>query len=158
MKALVIGGTGPTGPIVVEGLIRRGYQVTILHSGKHEVDFPSPVEHIHGNAHFPKALKAALGARTFDLVIAMYGRLRHVAEIVRGRTGRFIAAGGMPYAAFVEGDRGGHAVPVLIREDAPLFRRRRDQPVHLSHDVERRGGHGWPQGRLITTRPSSGSR
>lgn len=83
MRALVIGGTGPTGPMVVEGLIRRGYQITILHSGKHEVEFSSPVEHIHGSAHFPKALKAALGARAFDLVIAMYGRLRHIAEIVR---------------------------------------------------------------------------
>jgi NAD(P)-dependent dehydrogenase (short-subunit alcohol dehydrogenase family) len=38
-RALVIGGTGPTGPYVVEGLDHRGFDVTILHGGQHEVDF-----------------------------------------------------------------------------------------------------------------------
>ena len=38
MKALVIGGTGPTGPYIVEGLLRRGYEVTIYHRGTHEVE------------------------------------------------------------------------------------------------------------------------
>ena len=27
MKALVVGGTGPTGPYIVNGLLQRGYQV-----------------------------------------------------------------------------------------------------------------------------------
>jgi nucleoside-diphosphate-sugar epimerase len=35
MKALVIGGTGPTGPYVVEGLLQRDYEVTIMHGGFH---------------------------------------------------------------------------------------------------------------------------
>ncbi len=120
MKALVIGGTGPTGPVVVEGLAKRGYNVTILHSGRHEVDFSFEVEHIHGDAHSPAPLEAALGMRTFDIVIGMYGRLRYVAEVIRGKTGRFIVAGGMPYKTFLEGDAD-RAVPVLVREDAPLF-------------------------------------
>ena len=33
MKALVVGGTGPTGPIIVQGLLDRGYEVTIYHRG-----------------------------------------------------------------------------------------------------------------------------
>ncbi len=33
MQVLVIGGTGPTGPHVVNGLIERGFTVTILHTG-----------------------------------------------------------------------------------------------------------------------------
>ena len=46
--AVVIGGTGPTGPYVVNGLIDRGFQVTILHTGRHETDLIGPeVEHIH---------------------------------------------------------------------------------------------------------------
>ena len=46
--ALVIGGTGPTGPYVVNGLLDRGFQVTILHTGRHETDLIGPeVEHIH---------------------------------------------------------------------------------------------------------------
>ena len=38
MQVLVIGGTGPTGPHVVNGLIAAGCTVTILHTGRHEVD------------------------------------------------------------------------------------------------------------------------
>src|SRR5437763_78024 len=113
MRALIIGGTGPTGPLVIEGLGTRGYEVTILHSGKHEVEFSLPVEHIHGNVHFPDTLKEAIQKRTFDLVVAMYGRLRYVAEVFKGKTPRLIVAGGMPYKAFVEGEReGGQSVPV----------------------------------------------
>ena len=37
--ALVIGGTGPTGPFIVEGLVERGWEVTILHRGFHDVMF-----------------------------------------------------------------------------------------------------------------------
>ena len=37
MKALVVGGTGPTGPFIVNGLIERGYEVTIFHRGTHEI-------------------------------------------------------------------------------------------------------------------------
>ena len=29
--ALVVGGTGPTGPYIVNGLLKRGYEVTVLH-------------------------------------------------------------------------------------------------------------------------------
>ena len=36
MDALVIGGTGPTGPHIVKGLRARGFNVAILHSGTHE--------------------------------------------------------------------------------------------------------------------------
>ena len=46
--ALVIGGTGPTGPYVVNGLAERGYKVTIIHTGRHETDLLGPeIEHIH---------------------------------------------------------------------------------------------------------------
>ena len=44
--ALVIGGTGPTGPFVVEGLLKRGYQL-VLHRGLHEVEYSQKIEHIH---------------------------------------------------------------------------------------------------------------
>ena len=35
-RALVIGGTGPSGPHVVNGLVDRGFETAILHSGAHE--------------------------------------------------------------------------------------------------------------------------
>ena len=46
--ALVVGGTGPTGPHVVGGLLDRGFVVTVLHTGRHERDeIPAVVEHVH---------------------------------------------------------------------------------------------------------------
>jgi nucleoside-diphosphate-sugar epimerase len=46
MRALVIGGTGPTGHFIVNGLRKRGYAVAMLHSGRHELsEIPDDVEH-----------------------------------------------------------------------------------------------------------------
>ena len=95
MRALVVGGTGPTGPFIVDGLRARGYEVAIFHRGTHEIpEIPDDVEHIHGDPHFRETIDGALGARRFDLVVASYGRLRHLAEATVGRTGRFVAVGG----------------------------------------------------------------
>lgn len=121
MKVLIIGGTGPTGPYIVDGLLQRGCEVAVLHRGTHEVDFSGPVEHIHGDPHFVETLQQSLGPRTFDLVVATYGRLRHVVEVMKGRTSRLIAVGGLPYRALVEGEKDPDGVPVPVPETAPLY-------------------------------------
>ncbi len=92
--ALVIGGTGPTGPHIVNGLIDRGFETAILHSGLHEVDFKQEIEHIHTDVHFRDTLEQALGDRRWDLVVAAYGRLKLTVEVMKGRTGRIVAMGG----------------------------------------------------------------
>jgi nucleoside-diphosphate-sugar epimerase len=121
MNALVIGGTGPTGPFIVEGLLKRGYQVAILHRGAHEVEFSEPVEHLHGDPHFVETLEEILGSRTFDVVICTYGRLRLVAQVMKGRTRRFIGVGGAAaYRVLVHARRGPVGIPIPISEDAPL--------------------------------------
>ncbi|MEL7156651.1 MAG: hypothetical protein AAFN30_08635, partial [Actinomycetota bacterium] len=106
--ALVIGGTGPTGPGVVNGLLEQGYATTILHTGRHEVDtIPPTVEHVHTNPFRIDEVADALGDRTFDVVYAMYGRLRDLAPWFRGRTGRFLAVGGVPaYRGFARPEEG----------------------------------------------------
>ncbi len=105
--ALVIGGTGPTGPHLVNGLCARGYDVTILHTGRHEVDtIPADLEHVHTNPFRIAEVADALGARTFDVVYAMYGRLRDLAPYFAGRCGQFLAAGGVPaYRGFARPNR-----------------------------------------------------
>jgi nucleoside-diphosphate-sugar epimerase len=105
-RALVIGGTGPTGHFIVNGLIARGYTVSILHTGTHEVaEIPAAVEHIHSNPFDTDQLASALGDRTWDLTIATYGRLRRVAEVFAGRTGRFMSIGGGPaYRGYMNAD------------------------------------------------------
>ena len=106
MRALVIGGTGPTGHFIVNGLIARGFEVSILHTGNHEVaEIPASVVHIHTNPFDEQALIDALGNSHFDVTLAMYGRLRRVAEIMVGRTERFISVGGGPaYRGFMNAD------------------------------------------------------
>ena len=97
MKALVIGGTGPTGHFIVNGLVARDHAVSILHTGKHEVaEIPAHVEHIHTDPFDGAALAGALAGRTFDLTIATYGRLRSTCEVMQGKTERFISIGGVP--------------------------------------------------------------
>jgi len=96
-RALIIGGTGPTGPYLVNGLADRGYDVTMLTRGTHDSPLiPPSVERLVGDPHFRETLADALGDRTFDLVLATYGRIRYIAEEMVGRTGRFIAVGGPP--------------------------------------------------------------
>jgi len=127
VKALVIGGGGPTGPFIVEGLRQRGYQVAVLNRGAHPAALPEDVEHIIGDPHFLEPLQEAIGARTFDLVIASYGRLAVIAEALAGRagrTGRFIGVGGfVAYRGFYNpAANRPSGMPIPTPEDFPLVR------------------------------------
>lgn len=95
--ALVIGGTGPTGPGIVGGLIARGYRVDVLHRGVHEVPLPEEVGHIHADPHFDTMVEALAG-RTYEVVVATYGRARLLPKALRGVTERLISIGGATYA------------------------------------------------------------
>lgn len=134
MNALVIGGTGPTGHYIVNGLIRRGYDVAMLHTGRHEVaEIPDIVEHIHTDPFSEPALRAALESRTFDLTIAAYGRLRRIAEVMAGRTGRFLSIGGAPaYRGYMNpAVLHPQGLPIPTPEDSPLL------------TIEAEDGKGW---------------
>lgn len=97
MDALVIGGTGPTGPFIVQGLLARGYRVAVLNRGLHDTpEIPDTVERIKGDPHFRETLAEALEGRTFDVIVATYGRIRYVADVVAAHTDRLITIGGSP--------------------------------------------------------------
>lgn len=121
--ALVIGGTGPTGIHIVQGLVDRGWDVTILHRGTHErPETPDEVTHLHTDPYDADALTEALDGTHWDLVVAMYGRLRRIAEITVGKCDRFISVGGVPAVRgwmnpFLFEPEG---LPVPARDDAPL--------------------------------------
>jgi nucleoside-diphosphate-sugar epimerase len=103
VKALVIGGTGPTGPYVIEGLIERGYEISILHRGVHEIDLPTQVQHIHCDPNFAETLEQALSGCTYDLAIVMYGKLRLAAQVLGGKVNRLISVGGITvYKGFMD--------------------------------------------------------
>lgn len=117
-SALVVGGTGPTGPAIVNGLLERGYDVSIMHRGTHEVEFNAAVEHIHKDPNFADALGEAMGTKTWwDLVVFSYGRLAHGVEAAKGRTGRFIAIGGLNPAPKADPRVGLLGQSALLREE-----------------------------------------
>ncbi len=96
-RLLVIGGTGPTGIHIVNGLRERGHEVVILHRGLHErPETPLDVEHIHADPYDVESVAAAIEGREFDGAVVMYGRLRRLAELLRGRVGQFVSVGGVP--------------------------------------------------------------
>ena len=118
--ALIIGGTGPSGPAVAAGLQDRGYTVSILHSGQHEVDFGRPVEHIHGDVHFEETLEQSLSGRHFDTVVAAYGRLRISAKVLIGKTERVIGVTGFTGYPSAEQDIwGAFGRPPMLGDDGP---------------------------------------
>lgn len=100
--ALVIGGTGPSGPHLVQGLLDRSYEVTVFHTGRHEVPDAPDVPHLHGDPFSEEGISEALGTRSFDVVVATYGRVRALANHLAGRCDHFLVVGGVPvYEGYV---------------------------------------------------------
>ncbi len=126
MKALIVGGTAASGRCIVAELHRRNYEVAIYHRGLHESDLPADVEHIHGDPHFAEDIDRDLKDGSWDVVVDTYGRLRLIADRMRGRTGRFISVGGLAvmkgWMHVSDQHWWDHAQPVPIpgREDDPL--------------------------------------
>jgi nucleoside-diphosphate-sugar epimerase len=101
-RALIIGGGGPTGPLIVNGLLERGYEVSVLNTGRHPVQYDAEVERIVADPHFAEPLETVLQGRRFDVALAQYGRLRLVAEALAGRADHLIAVGGMFYPGWID--------------------------------------------------------
>ncbi|MGR3425078.1 MAG: NAD-dependent epimerase/dehydratase family protein [Sagittula sp.] len=122
-RALLIGGSGPTGPDIIRGLADRGLDVTVLNRGTRPMPDGLPIrEHIIGDPHFAETLDHAIGDRRFDVVIATYGRLSHVAQVLAGKTSQFISVGGIPvYRGFILPESVQPAgLPIPTPEDAPV--------------------------------------
>ena len=125
-SALVVGGTGPTGPYIVKGLLERGYRVAILHRGLHEIsEIPPEVEHIHTDPYARDGVEASLAGRRFDVAIVAYGRLRMLAEVLVSRVDRFVSIGGAPaYCGYMDPEaRSPAGMRVPVRESATLVAR-----------------------------------
>lgn len=118
--ALLVGGTGPTGPHLARGLLERGYDVTVFHSGRHETDELPDVEHFHGDPFSADGIAAALGDRRYDVAVATYGRVRLLAEALAGRCDQLLTVGGVPvYRGFLPPEAAQPAgMPLLARETA----------------------------------------
>jgi nucleoside-diphosphate-sugar epimerase len=93
-RALVIGGTRNLGPALVQKLLDRGDQVTLLHRGKTNYPFPSQVEELFADRSQPDQFAAALARRNFDLVVdtTLYtgADATTTAQLLQGRIGRYL--------------------------------------------------------------------
>jgi nucleoside-diphosphate-sugar epimerase len=121
MRCLVVGGTGPTGPYIVRGLLAGGHDVTILHRGTHESDLiPESVRHIHTDVRSGDSVRAALEGEAFDVAVITYGRLREIVAALVGAVGRVVTVGGFPaYEGYWDASMfTPPGLPVPTREDA----------------------------------------
>jgi nucleoside-diphosphate-sugar epimerase len=79
------------------------------------------VEHIHTDPHFGETLAPALEGRTYDLVVATYGRVRIIADVVKGKTNRLVTVSGSAVYAPARDSRWGPlGAPLARPEDGPL--------------------------------------
>ena len=149
--ALVVGGTGPTGPHVVNGLITRGFAVTMLHTGRHERDeIPDAVEHVHTDPFDAAAGRFGARRAPFDAAIVMYGRLRDLAPVVARRAGKVVTIGGMP-AVLGYGDPEAltpHGLPI----PTPATMRSSPAPMHAATRSARSSS---PSRRTFTAAPTA---
>jgi nucleoside-diphosphate-sugar epimerase len=67
VRALLLGGTGLSGPIIGARLIERGHEVIVYHRGKHESKFLPPCEHIHGDRRDQEAFRSMLNRVSHSL-------------------------------------------------------------------------------------------
>jgi nucleoside-diphosphate-sugar epimerase len=110
VSALLIGGGGPTGPVIIDGLLERGHHLTVVNRGTRAQHRPGDVEHVAADPHFAQSLADALVGRRYDVVVASYGRLRVMVPVLTEVTDRVVTIGGTAYA-----DTGGRPAD----EDAP---------------------------------------
>lgn len=117
--ALIVGGAGATGKHLINGLVQRGFEVTVLHRGVHEPEYLEPYRHLHADPHFAEPVIEAIGKETFDVVMVTYGRIEQLAHVFANRCERLLSIGGIPvYRGFVEAEASWpHGVPLLARED-----------------------------------------
>ena len=97
-RALVVGGTGPSGVHIVDFLTDAGYDVAVFNSGKHDagVAFAGDVERIYGNARDDESVRSTIATREWDVAICTYGRLRMLATELAGKTRRLVGITGQP--------------------------------------------------------------
>ena len=94
MRVLVIGGTKFFGRAVVERFLAGGHEVCVLSRGRSRPPFWDDVTPLIADREDRDAVAAALGERSFDLVVDDIAfEARHVqtaAELLKGRVGRYV--------------------------------------------------------------------
>src|SRR5712691_7529662 len=140
MRLLFIGGTGPLGASAVRSALARGHEVTVAHSGTHELPADLAVRHLHGERDELLALGGPVERTRADVLIDTRTKASNVDQLLRAaraaNAGRlvvvsstdvydyFVAGSGYDVAVSSWHSVAGRAVlstqTLPIAEDAPL--------------------------------------
>ncbi|WP_328560072.1 SDR family oxidoreductase [Streptomyces coelicoflavus] len=133
MRLLVLGGTEFVGRAVVEAALGRGWEVTVLHRGRHAP--PPGARALHGDRTAPDGL-AALDGGTWDAVVDTWSAapraVRDAARLLRGRAGRYVYVSSRSVYAW--------APPPGCAEDAPLVEGASADAGDSDYARDKRGG------------------
>ncbi|MEU6531952.1 SDR family oxidoreductase [Streptomyces sp. NPDC046928] len=134
MRLLVLGGTEFAGRAVVEAALGRGWEVTILHRGRH--DPPAGVRALRGDRTTPDGLAALAGDETWDAVVDTWSAaprpVRDAARLLRDRAGRYVYVSSCSVYAW--------APPAGYGEDAPVVEGAEADAGQTDYARDKRGG------------------
>ncbi|MGW2747654.1 NAD-dependent epimerase/dehydratase family protein [Streptomyces sp. NPDC001450] len=135
MRLLVLGGTEFVGRAVVEAALGRGWEVTVLHRGRHR---PSEgVRSLHGDRTAADGLAALAGDDgAWDAVVDTWSAapraVHEAARLLRGRAGRYVYVSSRSVYAW--------PWPPGAREDTPLVEGAAADAEATDYARDKRGG------------------
>lgn len=133
MRLLMLGGTEFAGRAVVEAALRRGWEVTAFHRGRHET--PPGARALLGDRTAPDGL-AALAEGEWDAVVDTWSAapraVLDTARLLRGRAGRYVYVSSCSVYAW--------SPPAGYGEDAPLVEGASADAGQTDYAQDKRGG------------------
>ncbi|HEY0069710.1 MAG TPA: NAD-dependent epimerase/dehydratase family protein [Chloroflexia bacterium] len=129
MRIVVIGGTGFMGPHVVRRLCGAGHELTLFHTGRHEVEMPAGVRHVHSElgglpvSGIPGELRAIGPDVVLQMVPVGACDAQLVMDAFKGVAGRMVAVSSMDvYRAYgvLHNKEPGPMEPLPLTEDPAL--------------------------------------
>ncbi|MWA08150.1 NAD-dependent epimerase/dehydratase family protein [Streptomyces sp. BA2] len=159
-RICVIGGSRYFGKLLVKRLLAAGYRVTVLNRGS--TPPPVGVEHLVADRNDEAALTAALGSRTFDVVVdqVCYTPVQAaiVARAFAGRTRRYVMTSTIevydPATAALPAVPAGTPVPEEVVDPATWLVAT-DLPWHDEAYLEAHYAEGKRQAEAVFTRSGS---
>ncbi|AXE85416.1 NAD dependent epimerase/dehydratase family protein [Streptomyces sp. Go-475] len=131
----MLGGTEFAGRPVVEAALRRGWEVTVFHRGRHAA--PPGVRSLHGDRTAPGGLAAlAEDPGEWDVVVDTWSAapraVRDAARLLRGRARRYVYVSSCSVYAW--------APPAGYGEDAPVVEGASADAEQTDYPRDKRGG------------------